>query len=197
MKEDGMAEVRPMEDNGTLEQRLTQYLTEHDTLMNDLRTVRRLELPQCYIAAGYIRNYVWDRLHGFGNREKHDDIDVVYYDADDVSEERDVRLERRLIEETGNRKWSVKNQARMHIRNQEAPYRSTADALGRWPETVTAIGAALDDERRIRYCAPYGFADLFGMTVRQSPLFADKAYYLERVRKKRWKSLWPLLTIVE
>jgi hypothetical protein len=63
-----------------METRLQQYLLEHETLLDDLRLVRSLQLPQCYIAAGYIRNYVWDRLHGYPGRGRHNDIDVVYFD---------------------------------------------------------------------------------------------------------------------
>lgn len=91
-----------------LEQRLLHYLHEHEELMADLRVVRELDLPQCYIAAGYIRNYIWDRLQGFEYRARHQDIDVVYYDPEDLSEQRDVALEQELIRRTGNEKWSVK-----------------------------------------------------------------------------------------
>jgi hypothetical protein len=164
--------------------------------MNDLRRVRELGLPQCYISAGYIRNYVWDRLHGFQDRAKHNDIDVVFYDSQDLSEARDRILENALIEQTGNDKWSVKNQARMHIRNGEAPYLSTEDALSRWPETVTALGVSLDEEDRMELCAPYGLKDLFDMIVRQSPLFTDRERYLERVVKKKWKEHWPHITVI-
>lgn len=177
-----------------LEHRLMQYVYEHDGLMNDLRLVRELALPDCYIAAGYVRNYVWDRLHGYEDRAKHDDIDVVYYDADELSEERDIALERELIRRTGNEKWSVKNQVRMHIRNRELPYLSVEDALSRWPETVTAVGVRLNENDELVICSPYGLNDLFGMMVRRSPLFADQAYFEDRVRRKGWLTLWPLLT---
>jgi hypothetical protein len=178
-----------------LDKQLKHYLYEHELLMKDLRLVRELKLPQCYIAAGYIRNYIWDRLHGFEGRETHHDIDVVYYDLNELSEEKEREIENELIQKTGNDKWSVKNQARMHVRNGEVQYQSTLDALSRWPETVTAIGIRIDEENDIVLCCPYGLEDLFNMIVRRSPLFQDREYYLERVRKKEWKRLWPLITI--
>ncbi|WMT43007.1 nucleotidyltransferase family protein [Paenibacillus sp. D2_2] len=180
-----------------LEKRLIQFLSEDNQIMNDLKLVRQLDLPQSYIAAGYIRNYVWDRLHGYGNRRTYGDIDVIYYDPQDISEERDRLLEDELKRSTGNDKWSVKNQARMHIRNEASPYLSTLDALKRWPETATAVGAMLDQTDQFLVCAPHGLEDLFKMVVRRSPFFSDQAYYLERVGKKEWDRLWPLLTIVE
>ncbi|WP_374020500.1 nucleotidyltransferase family protein [Paenibacillus thiaminolyticus] len=180
-----------------LEQRLLHYLHEHEELMADLRSVRDLQLPQCYISAGYIRNYIWDRLHGFEYRARHQDIDVVYYDLEDLSEQRDVALEQELIRRTGNEKWSVKNQARMHVRNGVAPYASTHDALSRWPETATAVGARLNGEERIELIHPHGLEDLFQMVVRRSPEFPDPAYYMARVNAKQWREQWPLLTIIE
>lgn len=50
------------------EERLVQTLRQHEEIMQDLRIVRSLELPDCYIGAGYIRNYIWDVLHGFTRR---------------------------------------------------------------------------------------------------------------------------------
>jgi hypothetical protein len=176
---------------------LKEYIRDNDPLMRDLQTVKDLNLPECYIAAGYIRNYIWDRLHGYGNRGNHQDIDVVYYDPHNLSEERDLELERSLVQSTGCVKWSVKNQARMHLRNGDSPYLSTAEALMKWPETATAVGARLDDIDGLVILSPYGLEDLFQMTVRRSPLFEDRNQYLNRIRGKNWKKLWPLLHVIE
>jgi hypothetical protein len=180
-----------------LEERLKLYIREHEKLMEDLQLVRDMYLPDCFIAAGYIRSVVWDRLHGYTNREKHNDIDVVYFSPENIAEEKDRSLESYLISQTGNNKWSVKNQARMHIKNGDQPYRSTDDAIAHWPETVTAIGVMLDSNNEIMIIAPYGLEDLFQMMVRRSPLFQDKDYYLNRVKNKNWIIQWPQLTIIE
>jgi hypothetical protein len=50
-----------------------------------------LKLPDGYIAAGYIRNRVWDHLHGFTERTPLNDVDVVYFNPHDLSEETDKR----------------------------------------------------------------------------------------------------------
>ncbi|MCQ6562931.1 nucleotidyltransferase family protein [Paenibacillus mendelii] len=166
-------------------------------MMDDLRRVRGLELPNSFVAAGYIRNYVWDRLHNYDYRATHSDIDVVYYDSDFPEEQRDQALEQSLIDATGNEKWSVKNQARMHIRNNEAAYDSVYDALSRWPETATAIGVRLEWNDELSLCCPYGLDDLFRLIVRRSPLFSDQAYYRSRITAKQWQRLWPNLAIIE
>lgn len=183
-------------ENTQLEEELKQLIRNNPNMMEDLRLVRSLQLPQAYVAAGYIRNYVWDHLHGFEVRGTHNDIDLVYYDPTHTDEARDLELEQQLIRATGNAKWSVKNQARMHTANGNDPYTSTWDALSYWPEVVTAIGAALTDADEIALCAPYGVEDLFSMTVRRCPLFMDEAYYQKRIRTKEWRKQWPLLTII-
>ncbi|MDQ0170707.1 nucleotidyltransferase family protein [Paenibacillus tundrae] len=165
-------------------------------MLQDLQHVRSLHLPQCYIGAGYVRNYIWDELHGYEHRELHDDIDVVYYDAEDISEDRDTMLEKELQQVTGNPKWSVKNQARMHLRNHTKPYKSTEDALRYWPEIVTAIAVQLDEQDNIRICAPHGLEDLYRLIVRKSPFFMDADYYNQRVEKKCWQQRWPKLNII-
>jgi len=46
-----------------LEQRLMQILHANQHLLRDLDIVQSLGLPQWCIAAGYVRNHVWDHLH--------------------------------------------------------------------------------------------------------------------------------------
>lgn len=179
------------------EDRLKLYIKDHHRLIDDLQRVRDLNLPECFIAAGYIRNMVWDRLHDYDDREKHTDIDVVYFDPEDISEQRDRFLENYLINQTGNNKWSVKNQVRMHVKNGDPPYQSTEEAIAHWPETVTAIGARLDDNNNIEVLAPYGLEDLFHMVVRKSPLFKDTRYFLDRIEKKKWIMEWPKLKLID
>lgn len=181
----------------TSEEQLKLYIHENEQLLKDLKLVKDMKLPDCYIAAGYIRNYVWDRLHKFNAREKHNDIDVVYFDRENVSEERDHSLEKKLIILTRNEKWSVKNQARMHVKNGSPPYKSTYDAIAHWPETATAIGVMLDSNNAIQVISPYGLEDLFNMVVRRAPLFQNKEYYVDRVKSKDWISQWPRLRIIE
>ena len=180
-----------------LEELFKQYLLENASIIDDLKSVRELSLPDWYIAAGYVRSIVWDRLHGYEPNGRHNDIDVVYFDRRNTTKEVERQLEQRLIERTGNPKWSVKNQARMHEKNGLPPFQSTEDAIAHWPETVTAIGVRLDDNDTLQIVAPYGLQDLFDMVVRRSPHFQDRVYYSQRVQKKNWKKCWPMLTILD
>ena len=64
--------------------------------MKQLRAARTLGLPDWCIAAGFVRNRVWDHLHGISPPREPADIDVLYYDAADLSKETEQALEARL-----------------------------------------------------------------------------------------------------
>lgn len=163
----------------------------------DLELVRKLDLPESCIAAGYVRNRVWDALYGYEHETPLNDIDVIYYDPSDLSEERDHLLSLTLNTADMKEGWSVKNQARMHLRNQVAPYESTSDAMSCWPETATAVGLYLDELDHIHVIAPYGLDDLFQLKVRQSPRYFDTANFIKRVTEKQWLTRWQNLTLYE
>lgn len=173
-----------------------KIMKKHDSLFRDLRYVQSLGLPESCIAAGYIRNYVWDYLHGYIERSPLNDVDVLYYDAHDLQEETEKEFEHRLRTICDEYNWSVKNQARLHLRNQHPPYTSIEDAMNRWPETATAIGIGLTAGGELKIYAPHGVNDLLDMVVRRSPYFVDHEYYWKRVRDKKWLTRWPKLTFI-
>nr|WP_267900954.1 nucleotidyltransferase family protein [Cohnella endophytica] len=162
----------------------------------DLEAVQCLGLPNWCIAAGYVRNRVWDELHGYAENTRLNDVDVLYFDPLELDERKDKLLEEILRRQIGGYHWSVKNQARMHRRNGHLPYESIEAAMLRWPETATAVGIALESGRRLRIISPHGLEDLFGLVIRRSPLFSDHEYFLTRVREKDWLTLWPRLKLV-
>jgi len=174
-----------------------QYLEAHADLHALLAHVESLNLPDCWIGAGFVRNTVWDVLHGRAiDASQLSDVDVVYLDPAEASEERDAALERRLQVLKPGLSWQVRNQARMHHRNGDASYRSTLDAIAHWPETATAL-AARTIRGRVEVIAPHGIEDLIGLIVRPTPAFAHKLpIYWERIKIKQWASRWPRLTIL-
>jgi hypothetical protein len=165
--------------------------------MEVLRHVRDLGLPDCWVAAGFVRSCVWDHLHGRATSPLTQDIDVIWFDPAACTAARDAALETALRERDGALAWSVKNQARMHGRNGDAPYRSATDAMRYWPETATAVGVRLDARGGIGVAAPLGLDDLFGLVVRPTQRFAAEkhAMYLQRIHSKDWKRAWPGLQI--
>jgi hypothetical protein len=165
--------------------------------MRVLGVVRDLGLPDCWVAAGFVRNCVWDHLHGRAASPLPRDIDVIWFDPAACAPARDAGLEAALRGRDGTLAWSVKNQARMHERNGDAPYRSATDAMRYWPETATAVGVRLDARDGIEVAAPFGLDDLFGLIVRPAGRFVvdKRAMYRERVLSKQWEQTWPGLQI--
>ncbi|MGO4705011.1 nucleotidyltransferase family protein [Microvirga sp. 2MCAF38] len=176
---------------------IAHFIAAQPLWVDALRHVERLGLRDRWIGAGFIRNAIWDALHGrMPDLADHADIDVIFFDPSDLSREREAALEQALREASPGLPWSVRNQARMHMRNGDAPYRDSADAMRYWPETATAIGARLHDGQ-IDLIAPYDVEDLVDLIVRPTPPFLDKLdIYRERIRSKNWKGRWPRLTIM-
>jgi hypothetical protein len=165
--------------------------------MRVLGVVRDLGLPDCWVAAGFVRNCVWDHLHGRAVSPLQGDIDVIWFEPTACDATRDAGLETALRDRDGTLAWSVKNQARMHGRNGDAPYRSATDAMRHWPETATAVGVRLDARGGIEVAAPFGLDDLFDLVVRPTQRFIAEKHtiYLERVLSKQWEQTWPSLQI--
>lgn len=179
-----------------LEQKLIDILSTNEYLLRDLGLISQLGLPEWYIAAGYVRNRVWDHLHGYPEPTPLNDVDILYYDPDDLAEETEKKYESILREQCHAYNWSCKNQARMHLRNQDEPYLSVEDAMKKWPETATAVGISLNDKGNIVILAPYGLHDLFDLVIRKSPFFEDEDVFQQRVQGKKWLEKWPQLSII-
>jgi hypothetical protein len=61
-----------------------------------LTAVEKLGLPDCWVAAGFVRNPVWDALHGFPWSASYTDIDVVYFDPLNIDPKHDDVIEAEL-----------------------------------------------------------------------------------------------------
>ncbi len=169
-------------------------------MMAALTAVAELGLPDAWIGAGFLRGAVWDRLHGYASRTPLDDIDVVYFDPEAPDPAAEAALERRLGEDLPGLPWSVRNQARMHLRNGDAPYGSSAEALAHWLETPTAVALRLNQAGGLELLAPLGTEDLLDLTVRPTPHARARkhrlAAYRARKEKKNWAAKWPKLRVV-
>ncbi len=166
-------------------------------MMAVLRAAQSLQLSDWMIGAGFIRNKVWDYLHGYQQRTPYDDIDLIYFDSQDVSEASEKKFEEIL----GNKlkvNWSVKNHARMHLINGDKPYASTADGLSHWVETATCTAIKLNDKDQLELIAPHGLDDLVNLIVRPSPKFTRQLnIFYDRISKKGWLAKWPKLIVRE
>lgn len=175
---------------------LLSLITGDTGRMRMLRLVQALGLPDCWIGAGFVRNAVWDHLHGLPPLLATGDVDVVWFDRDRASSDEDRRIEDTLASAAPGIAWSATNQARIHGRNGDPPYVSTEDALRHWPETATAVALRLTDDG-LDVLAPFGLDDLFSLVVRPTPAFtADRLSVVRaRMHEKQWLQRWPRLKV--
>jgi hypothetical protein len=67
-----------------------------DGRMAMLQALAWLNLPDAWVAAGAVRNAVWDSLHAFAHSTPLADVDVIWFDASRADKALDRKLERRL-----------------------------------------------------------------------------------------------------
>lgn len=170
--------------------------------MQALHAVTQLGLPHCCIGAGAVRNLVWDALHGYAQPSALCDIDVAYFDADDLRPESEAQLRQRLESLLPGVPWEVCNQAGVHLWFEEEfgyavpPLLSLEDAIATWPEFATSVGIWLQPDGEIGIVAPHGLDDLFGMVVRRNPARISFDGYAQRLASKDYAARWPRVTII-
>lgn len=163
-----------------------------------LKVVRSIRIPDCWIGAGFVRNVVWNQLHGRTVSPLSGDVDVLWFDPEQADSSADRLIEAKLRALVPSVDWSVKNQARMHVRNGDAPYTSVVDAMRYWPETATAVAVRINCRDHLEVAAPFGLDDLFGLILGPTPRFAvdKRPLYDARIQAKGWLEMWPLLRTV-
>jgi uncharacterized protein len=158
-----------------------------------------LNLGSWYIGAGGVAGTVWNHLHGFAPTHGIRDYDIVYFDAEDLSERSEKAVEAQVTQLLGanGAAVDVTNEARVHTWYEQRfgrplrPYRSVEHAIATWPSTASSIGVRRDGGEFV-VCAPFGLADLFAMVVRaNTTLVAEPAY---RAKAERWCRTWPQVT---
>lgn len=144
---------------------------------------------------GFLRNKVWDYLHGI-KRDIADtnDIDLVYLDRENVSEENDYVLSEKMSGTLGLC-WEIVNQAYTHGWHNHKWYMSTSEAISHWVETPTCVAVTLE-EGELEIIAPHGISDLVNLIVRPSPTRTDNLdLFYKRIEDKQWLLKWPKLKV--
>ncbi|APE07508.1 hypothetical protein BM528_03140 [Alteromonas sp. RW2A1] len=193
------------------------HLIEGDAFrMECLQALEQLALPQGYIGAGFLRNAIWDDLHGKKTSTPLNDVDVIYFDAhvlntsfvsnishtlnpsDSVNREReqDLAFQEQLNALLPGVNWQVKNQARMHVLHDHAPYKDCEDAISYWIERETCVAIALSTVNQFDILAPFGLAHNFKGQISINPKLPRYEIFNKRVTDKKWCDIWPQLKVV-
>lgn len=176
--------------------RVAELLRRDPRRWQALGLVEALGLPQGCIGAGFVRNLVWDTGHGTARDCQEEDVDVLFYDPSNIDAAYDTEIEATLRDRAPDLNWSVKNQARMHLRNNEPPYTSVEDAMRFWPETATAV-AAMRSGADCSLIAPFGLYDLGNLILRPTSAAPHKiAAFHARIIAKKWLERWPKVRLV-
>lgn len=180
-------------------------LKKNDDLMCILDYIYDLELPNFYIAAGSVFQTIWNYYDGVSLTHGIRDIDIVYYDSDNLSKSDEQELEDKIVahfNEVGlSYEFDVHNEARMHLWKKENEnknidqYLNSEDAIDKWIATVHAIGVTKIDGA-IKVYAPYGLSDIFSRTIRPiKHKYNSKELYDKKVNS--WSSRFDNLNIIE
>lgn len=175
------------------EQDILNLIKNDKWMMDILNVAEKFNFPNWVIGAGFVRNKIWNHLHGYLNSKVYtSDIDLVYYDLKGNDQKADKELSQKLKEQTGI-DWEIVNQTYAHKWNNLPPYQSIEDAISQWPETATGIGVRLESGK-LTLLAPHGIDDLVNLIIRPSPKFSGKLEKVkERVKRKQWLEKWPKL----
>jgi uncharacterized protein len=180
-------------------ERLTGILRATPQLMQVLRTVRTLGLPDWLVFSGAIYQPVLNHLTGRGADHGIKDYDLAYFDGSDLSYEAEDVVIRRVaeaFEEPLRSMVEVRNQARVHLwfeakfGERYARLSCTAEALERFTSTAFAIGVRLEADDQLYIEAPFGLEDLFALRLRPNPR-RHSLHFLRSVSAalRRWPEL--------
>lgn len=181
--------------------RLQRIVSGSPLLTQILRRWDELALPDCWLVAGAVAQTVWNDAFGFAPTHGIADIDIVYFDGEDLSEQAEADHAGRIREAFKDLPhWiDVKNEARVHLWYEAkfgyaiAPYTSAADAITSFPTTAGAV-AIRPGKGELEVFAPFGLTDLLACVVRPNKKQITREIYDNKVA--RWITKWPALTIV-
>jgi len=131
-----------------------------------LERFEEVTLPDTWLVAGAIAQTIRNLGHGQPAEFGLKDVDLIYFDEQDLSFEAEASHERRLRDLFQHLpiKLDVKNEARVHLWYEDRfgyainPYSSCVDAIATFPTTATAVGVR-QMSSKLECCAPFGLAD--------------------------------------
>ena len=77
---------------------------ENPDMMAILTIIRDLELKDSWLAAGLVRNFIWNLLSDKSPFDHETDVDVIFFDPD-VSYEETLAIESKLKEDFPQYQW--------------------------------------------------------------------------------------------
>lgn len=166
-----------------------------------LERLPALHLPDAWLVAGCLFQTVWNCLTGRPPEQDILDYDIFYYDNADLSweaEDQAIRRAAPLFQDLPVR-IELRNQARVHLWYEQRfgiacpPLRSACDGIDHFPNQSSCFGVRRLG-RATQIHAPFGYSDLFSLTLRPNPRRDVPHVYNEKAA--RWRRAWPVLKVV-
>lgn len=172
-------------------------------LMEALKGLRKLDLPDSWIVSGAIYNTVWNQLTGRPSAHGIKDIDVFYFDDRDTSyEAEDLVIQRAAPVFAGLPvPVEIRNQARVHLWYPEhfgvpcEPLLSCEESIRCFASKTHAVGVRLCPDDSLDIVAPYGLDDIFAFRVVPNHVRPHNGRTHEQ-KALRARSNWPELTVL-
>ncbi len=182
-------------------QRFLEMVLANHTNAQIIERLPRLNTPDTWLVAGCLFQTVWNCLSGKRPDADIMDYDVFYFDDHDLSYEAEDLVIHRATALFGDLgvEVQVRNQARVHLWYEEkfgipsAPLLDSRDAINYFLVEPSCLGVR-QQAGRIEVYAPFGFTDLFSMTVRPNCRRNLPEVYYRKTR--RWVQAWPGLEII-
>ncbi len=179
-----------------------------EALRNDnnrliLERLPALELPDAWLVAGCLFQTTWNLRTGRATSAGIKDYDLFYFDASDLSEQAEARVDAQVQACFGDLGITVepKNQARVHTWYPEwfgHPYpelTSARDGINRFLVSCTCVGLQPRADTVPALYAPYGLADLYDGMLRPNPQCDHRALF--RQKAASYQARWGWLQIDE
>lgn len=181
---------------------LSKTLSTIPHIVEILRSVRALDLPDAWLVSGGVYQTVWNVLTGRPMLHGIKDFDIIYFDGKDISYEAEDDVIKRVNEALPEIAdlLEVRNQARVHLWYEQRfgrPYRPldcSMDSLTTYAARTHAVAVRLTREDRLAVHAPFGLANLFAMRLVPNYSQMNPETYAEKAA--RMKALWPELEVI-
>ncbi|KAM0347641.1 hypothetical protein ACHAPU_004654 [Fusarium lateritium] len=182
--------------------RFQKAVESNKTLMTVLSRAAEMKLPNWYLAAGALTQTVWNVVTDRDPERGINDYDLIYFDGSDLSYEAEdavIQAGRKIFADIPV-EVEIRNQARVHLWYEKKfgrpcpQHHSSEASMSTWGTNTALIAVSLRDDGEWDIFAPWGFSDMFRLTVRPNQLIMTEEAYDKKVQ--RWIELWPELTVM-
>ena len=162
----------------------------------------QLALPDGWLVAGCLFQAVWNLRSGAAPGAQVSDYDFFYFDASDLTEAAEKRVQDRVRDALADLgvHVDVKNQARVHLWYEDwfgypcPAMRSAREGIDRFLIPCTSVGVRMNRGECELY-APYGLRELYDGVLRPNPLTDHRALF--RRKAQSYRDRWPWLQVSE